>query len=1278
MKNTLSKILSISIIVIIILSVSCSSRSKNSTGQSVSKPIAPTNLSAIASGGQVSLSWSASTGATSYNIYQSSASGGSYTEINSTSDVSYTVTGLTNGMTYYFVVTAVNSAGESGYSNPAGATLISGAPTNLTATAGNTQVSLVWNATIGVTSYNVYTSTTSGGSYTKAGITTTTSYTVTGLNNGTIYYFVVTAINTAGESGYSNQASATPIPPPYLPANLVATPANAQVALSWSASISATSYNVYESTISGGPYTKVGNTSNINYTVTGLTNFTLYYFVVTAVNSAGESGYSNEASATPQSISYPPANLTTNPGNAQATLSWNSSLGAVSYNIYYSMTSGGPYTMIFSNITGISYTVTGLANCTQYYFVVTAVNGLGESGYSNEASVMPQIIPPAPNNLAATNPINGEVSLSWVNTSACTSSYNVYESTVSGGPYTSIGSVATTNYTVTGLTNNTTYYFVITAIDSVGESGYSNESSATPRVLLTFSLSASPYRIAIDALGNIWVTNYNSNSVTKLSPTGSLIGTYLVGANPWGIAIDIFGSGNVWITNYGGNNVTELSPTGSLITTATVGTNPMGIAIDAYSNIWIANNGSNNVTELNSDGIIIGTYGLGSFLGYPNQKPVGIAIDGYGNVWVATNQQSTATYGDVVSLSPTGSIIGMTGWGHVLNPWDITIDKNKQIWVTDGYYGSSGFGFYGLNFKIIGYFYGIINTNSCIATDSSGNVWMTSGNNVIKLNSSGVIIGTYAVGSGPKGIAIDSSGNVWVANPGSNSINEIVNATQGPQFFPFPYAPSISLNFSDGQAALNWSESIGATGYNVYTSTTSGGPYTKIGFTTTTAYSITDFSNGLPYNLSANPANCGVALSWSEPTSASSLYYVVTAFNALNEGWSSNEVNPVGYNVYTSTTSGGPYYKTAFTSTTSYTITGLKNTYYYVVTALDGTGETGYSNEVRSATERCYAVGTNPYGIAVDASGNVWIANWGGSSISELTYASNYVSANTFSVGSGPEVITIDASGNVWVTNDSNYQGNTVSELTYISNYTTANTFSVGSGPAGIALDFTGNVWVVNQGGNTVSEITYASNYTTANTFAVGTVPLGIAIDASGNVWVTNSGGGGPPVFTVTKLSSSGSNLGTYSTIGSPLGIAIDPYGNVWVANNWCGSGTVCDLNKENSISEFNSTGSIVGTYTVGLRPWGVAIDASGNIWVVNDVDGTVTELNPSGSAIATYPVGSAPTGIAIDASGNVWVENWGDGSVTEIIGVATGPQYFPCQYSPTNGCPQFQGGGNW
>ncbi len=465
-----------------------------STGAGGGTPGAPTNLTATAGDTQAGLTWSGSTGATSYNVKRGTVSGGPYTTVGSPTGTSFTDTGLTNGTAYYYVVTAVNGGGESGNSNQASATpqvTAPGAPTNLAATGGNAQVGLTWSGSTGATSYNVKRGTVSGGPYTTVGSPTGTSFTDTGLTNGTTYYYVVTAVNGGGESGNSNQASATPqATAPGAPTNLAATGGNAQVGLTWSGSTGATSYNVKRGTVSGGPYTTVGSPTGTSFTDTGLTNGTTYYYVVTAVNGGGESGNSNQASATPQATAPgAPTNLAATGGNAQVGLTWSGSTGATSYNVKRGTVSGGPYTTVGSP-TGTSFTDTGLTNGTTYYYVVTAVNGGGESGNSNQASATPQATAPgAPTNLAATGG-NAQVGLTWSGSTGATS-YNVKRGTVSGGPYTTVGSPTGTSFTDSGLTNGTTYYYVVTAVNGGGESGNSNQASATPKAP-DFSIAATP------------------------------------------------------------------------------------------------------------------------------------------------------------------------------------------------------------------------------------------------------------------------------------------------------------------------------------------------------------------------------------------------------------------------------------------------------------------------------------------------------------------------------------------------------------------------------------------------------------------------------------------------------------------------------------------------------------------------------------------------------------------------------------------------------------------
>jgi len=455
-------------------------------------PGAPTGLTATAGNAQVSLSWTASPGATSYCVYRgTSADGESGTAIAmGVVGTGYTDGGLTNGTTYYYTVEAVNLGGMSGPSNEASAMPlppVPGAPTGLTATAGNAQVSLAWAASAGARSYCVYRGTLAGGESGTAvamGVVAT-GYTDTGLTNGTTYYYTVEAVNLGGMSGPSNEASAMPLPPvPGAPTGLTATAANAQVSLAWAASAGATSYCVYRGTSAGGESgTAVAmGVVATGYTDTGLTNGTTYYYTVEAVNLGGMSGPSNEASAMPlPPVPGAPTGLTATAANAQVSLAWAASAGATSYCVYRGTSAGGESgTAVAMGVVATGYTDTGLTNGTTYYYTVEAVNLGGMSGPSNEASATP--LPPAPaapTGLTATA-ANAQVSLSWTASSGATS-YNVYRGTSGGGESaTVIGSVTGTAYVNTGLTNGTTYYYTVKAVNLGGTSGPSNEASATP------------------------------------------------------------------------------------------------------------------------------------------------------------------------------------------------------------------------------------------------------------------------------------------------------------------------------------------------------------------------------------------------------------------------------------------------------------------------------------------------------------------------------------------------------------------------------------------------------------------------------------------------------------------------------------------------------------------------------------------------------------------------------------------------------------------------------
>src|SRR5262249_23280173 len=127
---------------------------------------------------------------------------------------------------------------------------------------------------------------------------TSPAYTDSTVVNGVTYYYSVTAVNAGGESASSNQVSATPMAvPPAAPSGLTASGAKRKIVLGWQESSGAKSYRVKRSTTSAGPYGTITELTQASYTDTNVQRGVTYYYVVTAVNEAGESASSNQAKA---------------------------------------------------------------------------------------------------------------------------------------------------------------------------------------------------------------------------------------------------------------------------------------------------------------------------------------------------------------------------------------------------------------------------------------------------------------------------------------------------------------------------------------------------------------------------------------------------------------------------------------------------------------------------------------------------------------------------------------------------------------------------------------------------------------------------------------------------------------------------------------------------------------------------------------------------------------------------------------------------------------------
>ena len=383
-------------------------------------PPPPANARAFAGNNCNLVTWPVVPGATSYNILRSTTNGSGYVSVTNgvtgpvcgsgAVNATWLDTSALNGTNYYYVVRAANPVGNSTNSPPSSvsapaagiAATAPAAPTGLAVgSTAHQSVTLNWSASAGANFYTVYRSTlfnNGGGASNVLGTillnnaVTNTTYTDASPNDGSIYRYVVTATSAGGTSTNSAPAAVVPLPttPGSPPRSLTGSFAStSSLTLNWIAVPGAIGYVISRATSASGPFTYLQTVTQTTYTDYTVSSGTIYYYRVAAMNAAGVSGNNTDLVNSQQT--YPPS-LTATATNAQITLSWAAATGATNYTLKRGTSAGGENVTVVSGYTGTTYTNTGLANGTTYYYVVTATGAGGTSGNSPEASATPLVI----------------------------------------------------------------------------------------------------------------------------------------------------------------------------------------------------------------------------------------------------------------------------------------------------------------------------------------------------------------------------------------------------------------------------------------------------------------------------------------------------------------------------------------------------------------------------------------------------------------------------------------------------------------------------------------------------------------------------------------------------------------------------------------------------------------------------------------------------------------------------------------------------------------------
>ncbi len=504
-------------------------------------PTPPVLTGKAASSSSIALTWTAVTGASSYELQGSTNGGQSWTTLQNSSAQSYTQTGLSADTVYDYQIATIKGTTASAPSTLLAVTTLLPAPTGVTATTKSaTEIDLAWTKVSDATSYkierspdgNTWTALTPSPALTASSV----AYADTSALSGTQYYYRVSAIDAVGTSAPSTAVHTTTLPAvPVLTAKVISA---SEIDLSWASVTGSTSYKLERSPDGGGTWSTISTASAATYANTALPSNTSYQYRVSSIDAGGTSAPSTVATAT--TILPAPTGLTATASSPTViNLTWAAVPGATSYKLERPL-NNSTWTALAPNpaLTGssIGYSDATATTGATFYYRISAINASGTSVPSSVANALTYATAPT---VTAVSKSASEIDLSWLAAVGATS-YTLQSSADGGNTWSTLTSAAVNTYANTALTADTNYKYRVLAIDATGKSTPSAVASAStylapPTGLAATVASATEIDLSWNAVAD--ATSYkierspDGTAWSALAPNPALTGASVTYAN---------------------------------------------------------------------------------------------------------------------------------------------------------------------------------------------------------------------------------------------------------------------------------------------------------------------------------------------------------------------------------------------------------------------------------------------------------------------------------------------------------------------------------------------------------------------------------------------------------------------------------------------------------------------------------------------------------------------------------------------------------------------------